>query len=54
MVLPLATERGGRGYSENRREFNNSHRVLPGIGHNVPHEAPEAFADAILEVGAAK
>lgn len=31
-----------------------SHRVLEGIGHNVPHEAPAAFADAILEVGAAK
>jgi pimeloyl-ACP methyl ester carboxylesterase len=28
-----------------------SHRVLNGIGHNVPQEAPEAFADAILEVG---
>jgi pimeloyl-ACP methyl ester carboxylesterase len=28
-----------------------SHRVLDGIGHNVPQEAPEAFADAILEVG---
>jgi len=26
------------------------HRVLPGIGHNVPQEAPAAFADAILEV----
>jgi len=31
-----------------------SHRVLDGIGHNVPQEAPEAFADAILEVGGAK
>ena len=30
-----------------------SHRVLDGIGHNVPQEAPEAFADAILEVGRA-
>ena len=30
-----------------------SHRVLDGIGHNVPQEAPEAFADAILEVGGA-
>jgi pimeloyl-ACP methyl ester carboxylesterase len=24
------------------------HRLLPGIGHNVPQEAPEAFADALL------
>jgi hypothetical protein len=28
-----------------------SHRVLEGIGHNVPQEAPGAFTDAILEVG---
>ena len=25
-------------------------RVLPGIGHNPPQEAPQAFADAILEL----
>ena len=25
-----------------------AHRVLPGIGHNVPQEAPEDFADAIV------
>jgi pimeloyl-ACP methyl ester carboxylesterase len=31
-----------------------SHRVLDGIGHNVPQEAPEPFADAILEVGRTK
>jgi hypothetical protein len=28
-----------------------SHRVLAGIGHNVPQEAPEAFAKAIIGVG---
>jgi pimeloyl-ACP methyl ester carboxylesterase len=27
-----------------------SHRVLKGIGHNVPQEAPRAFADAIVDV----
>lgn len=27
-----------------------SHRVLDGIGHNVPQEAPRQFADAVLEV----
>ena len=27
-----------------------AHRVLPGIGHNVPQEAPEAFAAAIVDV----
>ena len=25
-------------------------RVLPGVGHNVPQEAPQAFADAVLEL----
>ena len=27
-----------------------SHRILPGIGHNVPQEAPQAFADAVIAV----
>jgi len=27
-----------------------SHRVLPGVGHNLPQEAPRAFADAVLEL----
>lgn len=27
-----------------------AHRVLPSVGHNLPQEAPKAFADAILEV----
>jgi pimeloyl-ACP methyl ester carboxylesterase len=27
-----------------------SHRVLPGVGHNMPQEAPRAFADAVLEL----
>jgi pimeloyl-ACP methyl ester carboxylesterase len=27
-----------------------THRILLGIGHNVPQEEPEAFADAVLEV----
>ena len=27
-----------------------SHRVLKGIGHNVPQEAPEAFTRAVLDV----
>jgi len=29
-----------------------SHRVLDGIGHNVPQEAPRAFTDAIVAVDA--
>lgn len=27
-----------------------SHRLLAGIGHNLPQEAPKAFAEAIIEV----
>jgi pimeloyl-ACP methyl ester carboxylesterase len=40
----------GRAYAE---KFSGaySHRVLEGIGHNVPQEAPSAFTDAILKLG---
>jgi pimeloyl-ACP methyl ester carboxylesterase len=27
-----------------------SHRILDGIGHNVPQEAPQAFAQAVIDV----
>jgi len=27
-----------------------THRILPGVGHNLPQEAPRAFADAVLEL----
>jgi pimeloyl-ACP methyl ester carboxylesterase len=27
-----------------------SHRVVPGVGHNLPQEAPRVFADAVLEL----
>ena len=27
-----------------------SHRVVPGVGHNMPQEAPRLFADAVLEL----
>jgi pimeloyl-ACP methyl ester carboxylesterase len=27
-----------------------SHRLVPGVGHNLPQEAPRLFADAILEL----
>jgi pimeloyl-ACP methyl ester carboxylesterase len=26
------------------------HRVIPGVGHNLPQEAPEAFAAAVMEL----
>ena len=47
------TERGKLGYSKNYRDkFSGkySHRELNGIGHNVPQEAPQAFAQAIINV----
>jgi pimeloyl-ACP methyl ester carboxylesterase len=32
-----------------------SHRTVEGgVGHNLPQEAPEAFADAVLELGGAE
>ena len=32
-----------------------SHRTIEGgVGHNLPQEAPKAFADAVLEVGTAR
>jgi pimeloyl-ACP methyl ester carboxylesterase len=35
-----------------REKFSGkySHRILKGIGHNVPQEAPQAFAEAVVEV----
>jgi pimeloyl-ACP methyl ester carboxylesterase len=41
----------GAGY---RKQFAGkySHRTLKGIGHNVPQEAPEIFANAIVDVDA--
>jgi pimeloyl-ACP methyl ester carboxylesterase len=40
----------GRAYAD-RFAGPYAHRVLDGIGHNVPQEAPEAFAGAVLAVG---
>ena len=27
-----------------------SHRWVPGVGHNMPQEVPQVFADAVLEM----
>jgi pimeloyl-ACP methyl ester carboxylesterase len=34
------------------RKFSgkHSHKIFQGIGHNVPQEAPQAFAEAVIEV----
>jgi pimeloyl-ACP methyl ester carboxylesterase len=26
------------------------HRLVPGVGHNMPQEAPKVFAEAVLEL----
>ncbi len=31
-----------------------SHRIVPKVGHNLPQEAPKAFADAVWELASAK
>jgi pimeloyl-ACP methyl ester carboxylesterase len=41
----------GAGYAK-KFSGSYSHRILEGIGHNVPQEAPQAFAKAILDVAA--
>jgi len=38
--------------SAHARHFTGprSHRIVPGVGHNMPQEAPRIFADAVLEL----
>lgn len=43
-VMPVASSANHARYFSARFE----RRLLQGIGHNVPQEAPEAFADAVL------
>ncbi|MGE5095642.1 MAG: alpha/beta fold hydrolase [Betaproteobacteria bacterium] len=45
-VIPASASEGHERYFDGRYE----RRVLAGIGHNPPQEAPAAFADAILDV----
>lgn len=39
----------GKGYA-NLFTGKHEHRILNGIGHNVPQEAPKAFAKAVIDV----
>ena len=45
-VLPASDGRASASKFTGRRV----HRVVPGAGHNVPQEAPEAFAAAVMEL----
>jgi pimeloyl-ACP methyl ester carboxylesterase len=47
-VSPLGGSQAGLKRFTGRHE----NRVVPNAGHNLPQEAPDAFADAILEVNA--
>jgi pimeloyl-ACP methyl ester carboxylesterase len=43
---------GGRGTHSKRFTGRHENRVVVNAGHNLPQEAPEAFADAVLDVNA--
>ena len=53
-TITIASDFDGAGAdgSKYRAKFSGkyTHTVLPGIGHNVPQEAPQDFADAIIAV----
>jgi pimeloyl-ACP methyl ester carboxylesterase len=44
--------RGPADSSAHAHQFSGrrSHRIVPGVGHNLPQEAPRPFADAVLEL----
>ena len=43
---------GGRQTNSQRFTGRHQNRVVPNAGHNLPQEAPEAFADAVLDINA--
>ncbi|WP_076999766.1 alpha/beta fold hydrolase [Variovorax sp. KK3] len=45
-VMPI----GGSAAHAPRFTGPHQHRVVPGAGHNLPQEKPQAFADAVLEL----
>ncbi|WP_310391311.1 alpha/beta hydrolase [Hymenobacter sp.] len=45
----VAPATDGTGYAK-MFTGKRTHRILKGIGHNLPQEAPQAFADAVFEV----
>ncbi|RSN43466.1 alpha/beta hydrolase [Amycolatopsis sp. WAC 04197] len=53
VVLESGDDGVGGPSAEGDREYFTgpyTHRVLPGVGHNVPQEAPEAFAAAVTSL----
>ncbi|MGH6612548.1 alpha/beta fold hydrolase [Sphingomonas sp.] len=47
----VAPATDGTGYAA-KFTGKRTHRIIKGVGHNVPQEAPRAFADAVMEVAA--
>ena len=45
VMSPAGTADQGHHFTGPRK-----HRTLPGVGHNMPQEAPRVFADAVLEL----
>ncbi|WP_454726298.1 MULTISPECIES: alpha/beta fold hydrolase [Cupriavidus] len=43
---------GGRLANAQRFTGRHQNRIVPDAGHNLPQEAPEAFADAVLDIDA--
>ncbi|HTH59281.1 MAG TPA: alpha/beta hydrolase [Paraburkholderia sp.] len=46
------TPAGERQSDSTRFTGRHQNRIVPNVGHNLPQEAPQAFADAILDVRA--
>ena len=42
---PAAASQHGPRFASSR-----SHRIVPGVGHNMPQEVPTVFADAVMEL----
>jgi pimeloyl-ACP methyl ester carboxylesterase len=53
-TITMASDFDGAGASgvayRNKYSGKYAHRILQGIGHNVPQEAPQAFAQAVIDV----
>lgn len=45
----VAPATDGTGYAS-KFSGKRTHKIIKGVGHNLPQEAPQAFADAIFEV----
>jgi pimeloyl-ACP methyl ester carboxylesterase len=45
----MAPASDGTAYTA-RFSGRRTHRIINGVGHNLPQEAPQAFAEAVLEV----